>query len=272
MSTSDGVPPASGSESSRAGLGFGVGRRGVRHADSTRSEYDSASASASDAPHPPRQEIPVRINPPARDRACRTGAGPRAGEGLAAIGNRRTPPGRPGPDRRLPRGLPSRGRRARLGTPDPRHIHRIRRSGQSAHRRLVRPGTLGAGGRPARRGGGAVRPARRGSGGLREATHAFALPDGRTVVADDGHLAYQLFDSGGGGARALGTLSGGPRGRNTAPVLRQKCGSAGSKRGPVGRQHPRLGDLRTHLEGRLCHQENRYASRFGSSHRAPRAP
>ena len=37
-----------------------------------------------------------------------------------------------------------------------------------------------------------------GPGDFRDATHAFALPDGRTVVADDGHLAYQLFDSRGG--------------------------------------------------------------------------
>ena len=34
-----------------------------------------------------------------------------------------------------------------------------------------------------------------GPGDFRDATHAFALPDGRTVVADDGHLAYQLFDA-----------------------------------------------------------------------------
>ena len=37
-----------------------------------------------------------------------------------------------------------------------------------------------------------------GPGDFRDATHAFALPDGRTVVADDGHLAYQLFDARGG--------------------------------------------------------------------------
>ncbi len=37
-----------------------------------------------------------------------------------------------------------------------------------------------------------------GPGDFRDATHAFALPDGRTVVADDGHLAYQLFDTAGG--------------------------------------------------------------------------
>ncbi|MXX33782.1 MAG: hypothetical protein F4107_05815 [Gemmatimonadetes bacterium] len=37
-----------------------------------------------------------------------------------------------------------------------------------------------------------------GPGDFRDATHAFALPDGRTVVADDGHMAYQLFDAGGG--------------------------------------------------------------------------
>ena len=34
-----------------------------------------------------------------------------------------------------------------------------------------------------------------GPGDFRDATHAFALPDGHTVVADDGHLAYQLFDA-----------------------------------------------------------------------------
>ena len=34
-----------------------------------------------------------------------------------------------------------------------------------------------------------------GPGDFRDATHAIALPDGRTVVADDGHLAYQLFDA-----------------------------------------------------------------------------
>ena len=34
-----------------------------------------------------------------------------------------------------------------------------------------------------------------GPGDFRDATHAFALPDGRTVVADAGHLAYQLFDA-----------------------------------------------------------------------------
>ena len=34
-----------------------------------------------------------------------------------------------------------------------------------------------------------------GPGDFRDATHALALPDGRTVVADDGHLAYQLFDA-----------------------------------------------------------------------------
>lgn len=33
-----------------------------------------------------------------------------------------------------------------------------------------------------------------GPGDFRDATHAFALPDGRTVVSDNGHLAYQLFD------------------------------------------------------------------------------
>ena len=37
-----------------------------------------------------------------------------------------------------------------------------------------------------------------GPGDFRDATHAFALPDGHTVVADDGHLAYQLFDARGG--------------------------------------------------------------------------
>ena len=37
-----------------------------------------------------------------------------------------------------------------------------------------------------------------GPGDFRSATHALALPDGRTVVADDGHLAYQLFDLEGG--------------------------------------------------------------------------
>ena len=31
--------------------------------------------------------------------------------------------------------------------------------------------------------------------GFRDATHAFAPPDGRTVVAYDGHLACQLFDA-----------------------------------------------------------------------------
>ncbi len=31
--------------------------------------------------------------------------------------------------------------------------------------------------------------------GFRNATHAFAVPDGRTVVSDDGHLAYQPIDS-----------------------------------------------------------------------------
>ena len=34
-----------------------------------------------------------------------------------------------------------------------------------------------------------------GPGDFRDATHAFALPDGRTVVSDNGHLAYQLFDA-----------------------------------------------------------------------------
>ncbi len=33
-----------------------------------------------------------------------------------------------------------------------------------------------------------------GPGDFRNATHALALPDGGTVVADNGHLAYQLFD------------------------------------------------------------------------------
>ena len=33
-----------------------------------------------------------------------------------------------------------------------------------------------------------------GPGEFRRATHAFALPDGRTVVADDMHMAYQVFD------------------------------------------------------------------------------
>ncbi len=37
-----------------------------------------------------------------------------------------------------------------------------------------------------------------GPGDFRDATLAVALPDGHTVVADDGHLAYQLFDAGGG--------------------------------------------------------------------------
>ena len=37
-----------------------------------------------------------------------------------------------------------------------------------------------------------------GPGDFRNATHALALPDGRTVVADDGHLAYQLFNLAGG--------------------------------------------------------------------------
>ena len=37
-----------------------------------------------------------------------------------------------------------------------------------------------------------------GPGDFRDATHAIALPDGHTVVADDGHLAYQLFDARGG--------------------------------------------------------------------------
>ena len=37
-----------------------------------------------------------------------------------------------------------------------------------------------------------------GPGDFRSATHAFALPDGRTVVSDNGHLAYQLFDPDGG--------------------------------------------------------------------------
>ena len=37
-----------------------------------------------------------------------------------------------------------------------------------------------------------------GPGDFRDATHALALPDGRTVVVDDGHLAYQLFDAEGG--------------------------------------------------------------------------
>ena len=37
-----------------------------------------------------------------------------------------------------------------------------------------------------------------GPGDFRSATHALALPGGRTVVADDGHLAYQLFDAEGG--------------------------------------------------------------------------
>ena len=37
-----------------------------------------------------------------------------------------------------------------------------------------------------------------GPGDFRDATHAFALPDGRTVVSDNGHLAYQLFDEKGG--------------------------------------------------------------------------
>lgn len=34
-----------------------------------------------------------------------------------------------------------------------------------------------------------------GPGEFRNARHAIALPDGRTVVTDDGHLAYQLFDA-----------------------------------------------------------------------------
>ena len=36
-----------------------------------------------------------------------------------------------------------------------------------------------------------------GPGDFRTATHALALPDGGTVVADDGHMAYQLFDPSG---------------------------------------------------------------------------
>ncbi|MCY3808728.1 MAG: hypothetical protein OXG58_04700 [Gemmatimonadetes bacterium] len=160
MNVSEGVAPASGSESSGAGLGFGTAIGG---------SIGIALAALALADGPARAQETIEL--PLEDRILtadfpevyRIGDGVRDWELLTRVTS--------------------------IGFDAQGNLHIGDWSDGNLSVLVVDP-----------RGGLVVRFGQpgEGPGDFRNATYAFALPDGRTVVADDGHLAYQLFDSRGG--------------------------------------------------------------------------